>query len=139
MSATVDTVDDEVTPVVELIGKAFGGDSSHDRALGPCRSNDVKVPPLVRERPLHGSDDVPALAHRAEHRLRLRVNPSDAGGRLLGESHQPKMLQSPQLEVPVNQSVVTALALPQVDDSIDQLLLNRTIDAGPALLLDLAI
>ena len=55
MGPTVNTVDDEVTPVLELISQTFGGDSSHDRGDGRRRVDDIKVPPLVRECTLHSS------------------------------------------------------------------------------------
>ena len=63
MSETVDTGDDEVTPVIEFVGRALGGDASCYRGPAPYRPEDVEVPPLSRERPLHGTDVVPALAH----------------------------------------------------------------------------
>jgi hypothetical protein len=52
MGATVDPIDDEVAPIIELVGKAFGGDASNDRGAGSFGPDDVEVPPLIRERPL---------------------------------------------------------------------------------------
>ena len=136
---TVDTVDDEITPVIEFVGKALPGDAAYDRGPGPCRPDDVEVPLLPRERPLHGSDDVSALTHRSEHRLRLRVDAPDAGGRLLGKPHALKMLQSAHHVVPFDLGIMTPLTLAQINNPLDQLRLNRTVDAGPALLLDLTV
>ena len=140
MSPTVDTVDDEVTPVMEFIGESFVGDASDDRGRRILAGSTMsEIPPLVRERPLHGSDDVAALAHRPEHRLRLRVDPPDAGGRLLGKSHALKMLKSTHHVVPFDLGLEVPLTSAQVNHPLDQLRLNRPVDAGPALLLDLTV
>jgi hypothetical protein len=50
MSATVDTVDDEVTPVIEFVGQALGGDASCYRRPAPYRPDDGTYPHISAPR-----------------------------------------------------------------------------------------
>ena len=139
MSPTVNTVDDQVAPVIELIGEPFGGDASDDWGARPFWTDDVEIPPLFRERSLQGTNDVAPLAHRSEH------------GSACGLTRQTLVDASPQ--VPCAQDADSRptmwfrstwasrrpLTSAQVNHPLDQLLLNRPVDAGPALLLDLAV
>ena len=61
MAAAIQSIDDQVRPVMKLTGHSLGGDSTDDRT-GRGIAHHGEFAALRPEGTLHGADDVPPLA-----------------------------------------------------------------------------
>ena len=131
MDPAVDAIDHDVNPVRHFVGGEPFADHAADGGLIALRTvmDDVEVhAPLdspLREGPVHGLDDVAALAQRAQGFLGVGRQRPAAGLELFGQAHPFEFLEPPQQAIAL--CVAEALGL-GTQAHVDLLLFSRLFD-----------
>ena len=139
MRRTVDSIDDHIAPVGQLLGQPLGGDAANDWSCRPREADEIKLPAHLGERPLHRADNVAALAPGLQGRFSLRIESPCICAGLLCQTHPFKTPQSADLQAAVELGGCGIDSRVEIDYAVDRPLLNRPIDPGPALLADFPI
>src|SRR4051812_41767489 len=69
MGASVDSVDERIRPLMQLVANAFGGKAANRSGFGSVHINDDELTGFAGEGPLHRADDVAALAKHPQGSL----------------------------------------------------------------------
>ncbi len=139
MGLAIGAVDDQIAAVVQLVGQPLRGHAAEDGSAIVARLEHRQLARLAAHGPLHGADDVAALAQGAQGLLRIRINGPGAGLRLVGQAHTLQALQAAdqQQALALQPGFVEAFELhPAIHAG---LALQCAVEARPPLLLHLAL
>ena len=142
MRAAVDPVDDGIGLAGELVVQsAFDQPSGHALAAGSRvhrEASSIAAMLLCSYRPVHGSDDVSAIAELAKRRLQVMRQRPAGGSDFFGQSHAFEHLRTAQQECAILAPARCALG-PEIDDTVRvPLFVEAAVETGPALGVDLA-
>ncbi len=121
--------------------------SSSARPLAATRPTTVRVAVSASKtesgrsapfRALHRADDVAALAHRSQRRLRLGRNRPTSRGMRLSQAELVQHLQAPDQQSAFEPLVSSGRHVAQVDEAVAGVFGELPVKPGPALLTDLA-
>ena len=101
MGLAVHAVDDQIAPIAQLFGQPLGGHAADDRAAIVARLEHGQLARLAAHGPLHGTDDVAALAQGAQGLLGIGMNSPGAGLHLIGQAHSLQVLQAANQQQPL--------------------------------------
>ena len=138
MGHAVHAVDDQIAPVVQFVGQPLRGHAAEDGSAIVPRLEHRQFARLAAHGPLHGADDVAALAQGAQGLFRIVVDGPRAGLGLVGQAQALQTLQ------PADQQQTLALQSGFVEPFdmhhaiVAGLALQGAIQARPPLLIHLA-
>jgi hypothetical protein len=81
------TVDNDVRPIMQLVGESFSGNPADDRASRRSGIEDCEFALLGGESTLHRAHDVPALSHGAQCLFRIGAKTPATEFALLCNNH----------------------------------------------------
>ena len=107
------------------------------RALVNLEARRIALDALSLQSPVHGLDDVAALAQLAQGRLQLFAQLPAAGRRLGGEPHPLQLAKPGQPQRAIGNAARIGRRVPQIEVPLAGLSDQRPVEAGEAILIDL--
>jgi hypothetical protein len=142
MDPAVHAIDDQVDPLTHFVaGQSFAKDTADNRLGDPAAVGDILADSaflgeaVIRQRPVHGLDDVDPLAKLFQGRLGLAGDNPASRLRLGGETVVFQTLRPADHKVPVlAEEVGASFSRPQIDDALIPLLGDQhLVEPGQAL------